>query len=265
MCALGSAVSPWACVWAPVAADVPGCSPSLPLQILTGEDWNAVMYHGIESQGGVSKGMFSSVYFIVLTLFGNCILCGLGEGVGASWVPLLLPHHGGVGREDLGKDVGFEPEGSCLFCFHFKLIIRSWHQAFKKPLPGRNESAGKHKARSCVADAPQACVWSRVGVLQGQGKPSWGGSAAGAPSLPDWSVSLRLDSKGHDLHPAFWAWQGFWVTHSCGQCQGAAADLSVLSHGPAAALHRFVHEAEPWGVDPPESQGINTSLPDRGA
>uniref|UniRef100_A0A8C2KCU6 Voltage-dependent N-type calcium channel subunit alpha n=1 Tax=Cyprinus carpio TaxID=7962 RepID=A0A8C2KCU6_CYPCA len=41
-------------------------------QILTGEDWNAVMYHGIESQGGVRGGMFSSVYFIVLTLFGNC-------------------------------------------------------------------------------------------------------------------------------------------------------------------------------------------------
>lgn len=32
------------------------------------------MYHGIESQGGVRRGMFSSVYFIVLTLFGNCIL-----------------------------------------------------------------------------------------------------------------------------------------------------------------------------------------------
>ncbi|XP_028910161.1 voltage-dependent N-type calcium channel subunit alpha-1B isoform X4 [Ornithorhynchus anatinus] len=43
-------------------------------QILTGEDWNAVMYHGIESQGGVSKGMFSCVYFIVLTLFGNYTL-----------------------------------------------------------------------------------------------------------------------------------------------------------------------------------------------
>ncbi|KAG7245603.1 hypothetical protein CRUP_018199, partial [Coryphaenoides rupestris] len=40
-------------------------------QILTGEDWNAVMYHGIESQGGVRRGMFSSIYFIVLTLFGN--------------------------------------------------------------------------------------------------------------------------------------------------------------------------------------------------
>uniref|UniRef100_A0ACB8EZY1 Voltage-dependent N-type calcium channel subunit alpha-1B n=1 Tax=Sphaerodactylus townsendi TaxID=933632 RepID=A0ACB8EZY1_9SAUR len=43
-------------------------------QILTGEDWNAVMYQGIESQGGVHSGMFSSIYFIVLTLFGNCIL-----------------------------------------------------------------------------------------------------------------------------------------------------------------------------------------------
>ncbi|XP_036382022.1 calcium channel, voltage-dependent, N type, alpha 1B subunit, a [Megalops cyprinoides] len=43
-------------------------------QILTGEDWNAVMYHGIESQGGVQRGMFSSIYFIVLTLFGNYTL-----------------------------------------------------------------------------------------------------------------------------------------------------------------------------------------------
>ncbi|XP_076854330.1 voltage-dependent N-type calcium channel subunit alpha-1B-like [Brachyhypopomus gauderio] len=43
-------------------------------QVLTGEDWNAVMYHGIESQGGVKRGMFSSVYFIVLTLFGNYTL-----------------------------------------------------------------------------------------------------------------------------------------------------------------------------------------------
>ncbi|XP_051806602.1 voltage-dependent N-type calcium channel subunit alpha-1B-like isoform X12 [Acanthochromis polyacanthus] len=43
-------------------------------QILTGEDWNAVMYHGIESQGGVHGGMFSSIYFIVLTLFGNYTL-----------------------------------------------------------------------------------------------------------------------------------------------------------------------------------------------
>uniref|UniRef100_A0A3P9B608 Calcium voltage-gated channel subunit alpha1 E n=1 Tax=Maylandia zebra TaxID=106582 RepID=A0A3P9B608_9CICH len=43
-------------------------------QILTGEDWNEVMYNGIRSQGGVKSGMWSSVYFIVLTLFGNTLL-----------------------------------------------------------------------------------------------------------------------------------------------------------------------------------------------
>ncbi|XP_078075293.1 putative voltage-dependent R-type calcium channel subunit alpha-1E [Mustelus asterias] len=43
-------------------------------QILTGEDWNEVMYNGIKSQGGVNTGMWSSVYFIVLTLFGNYTL-----------------------------------------------------------------------------------------------------------------------------------------------------------------------------------------------
>ncbi|MBN3323874.1 CAC1B protein, partial [Atractosteus spatula] len=42
-------------------------------QILTGEDWNAVMYHGIESQGGVRRGMLSSIYFIVLTLFDTLL------------------------------------------------------------------------------------------------------------------------------------------------------------------------------------------------
>ncbi|XP_029473647.1 voltage-dependent R-type calcium channel subunit alpha-1E isoform X4 [Rhinatrema bivittatum] len=43
-------------------------------QILTGEDWNEVMYNGIRSQGGVSTGMWSSIYFIILTLFGNYTL-----------------------------------------------------------------------------------------------------------------------------------------------------------------------------------------------
>uniref|UniRef100_A0A671NMU9 Voltage-dependent P/Q-type calcium channel subunit alpha-1A n=1 Tax=Sinocyclocheilus anshuiensis TaxID=1608454 RepID=A0A671NMU9_9TELE len=43
-------------------------------QILTGEDWNVVMYDGIKSQGGVDKGMVFSIFFIVLTLFGNYTL-----------------------------------------------------------------------------------------------------------------------------------------------------------------------------------------------
>ncbi|KNC23583.1 Voltage-dependent calcium channel type A subunit alpha-1, partial [Lucilia cuprina] len=43
-------------------------------QILTGEDWNEVMYQGIISQGGAKRGMIYSVYFIVLVLFGNYTL-----------------------------------------------------------------------------------------------------------------------------------------------------------------------------------------------
>ncbi|XP_076674534.1 calcium voltage-gated channel subunit cacophony isoform X7 [Andrena cerasifolii] len=43
-------------------------------QILTGEDWNEVMYQGIESQGGHRRGMVYSLYFIVLVLFGNYTL-----------------------------------------------------------------------------------------------------------------------------------------------------------------------------------------------
>ncbi|KAG4066501.1 hypothetical protein HA402_007137 [Bradysia odoriphaga] len=44
-------------------------------QILTGEDWNEVMYNGIRSHGGVGGiGMLYSLYFIILTLFGNYTL-----------------------------------------------------------------------------------------------------------------------------------------------------------------------------------------------
>lgn len=44
-------------------------------QILTGEDWNEVMYNGIRSQGGIERGgMVYSVYFIILVLFGNYTL-----------------------------------------------------------------------------------------------------------------------------------------------------------------------------------------------
>lgn len=42
-------------------------------QILTGEDWNEVMYDGINAYGGVSKpGILACVYFIILFICGNC-------------------------------------------------------------------------------------------------------------------------------------------------------------------------------------------------
>ncbi|KAL1421244.1 hypothetical protein MTO96_023221 [Rhipicephalus appendiculatus] len=43
-------------------------------QILTGEDWNEVMYNGIQSQDGIHGGMIYSLYFIILVLFGNYTL-----------------------------------------------------------------------------------------------------------------------------------------------------------------------------------------------
>lgn len=51
------------------------CRIRLCLQILTGEDWNAVMYDGIRAYGGVSSfGMLACFYFIILFICGNCIL-----------------------------------------------------------------------------------------------------------------------------------------------------------------------------------------------
>ncbi|CAG9569858.1 unnamed protein product [Danaus chrysippus] len=44
-------------------------------QILTGEDWNVVMYHGINAYGGVgTPGMLASIYFIIIFICGNYIL-----------------------------------------------------------------------------------------------------------------------------------------------------------------------------------------------
>ncbi|GAU95712.1 hypothetical protein RvY_07287-2 [Ramazzottius varieornatus] len=44
-------------------------------QILTGEDWNEIMYNGIRSTGGVNgSGMVYCSYFIILLIFGNYTL-----------------------------------------------------------------------------------------------------------------------------------------------------------------------------------------------
>lgn len=43
------------------------------LQVLSGEDWNEVMYIGVEANGGLSNGgLIFSFYFIILVLLGNC-------------------------------------------------------------------------------------------------------------------------------------------------------------------------------------------------
>ena len=45
------------------------------MQILTGEDWNVVMYDGIEAYGGIKgMGAIAALYFIILFVAGNFIL-----------------------------------------------------------------------------------------------------------------------------------------------------------------------------------------------
>ncbi|KAK6036001.1 hypothetical protein COOONC_26495, partial [Cooperia oncophora] len=52
-----------------------GSTYSIISKILTGEDWNTVMYNGIESFGGVGTlGVIVSIYYIVLFICGNYIL-----------------------------------------------------------------------------------------------------------------------------------------------------------------------------------------------
>lgn len=60
-------------------------------QILTGEDWNAVMYDGIMAYGGPSSsGMIVCIYFIILFICGNCILWTHWDCVVAITVLFLL-------------------------------------------------------------------------------------------------------------------------------------------------------------------------------
>lgn len=66
-----------------------------PPQVLTGEDWNSVMYNGIMAYGGPSyPGVLVCIYFIVLFVCGNCIPWGAG-----------LRREPGVGR---GREAGWD-------------------------------------------------------------------------------------------------------------------------------------------------------------
>ncbi|CAB0011622.1 unnamed protein product [Nesidiocoris tenuis] len=49
-------------------------------QILTGEDWNTVMYDGIRAYGGVASiGILACIYFIILFICGNLVWIIVGE------------------------------------------------------------------------------------------------------------------------------------------------------------------------------------------
>ncbi|XP_035706296.1 voltage-dependent calcium channel type A subunit alpha-1 isoform X5 [Folsomia candida] len=92
-------------------------------QILTGEDWNEVMYQGIQSQGGYRSGMMYSLYFIILMLFGNYTLLNVFLAIAvdnlANAQELTAAEEeqheqeekqAGVLKEDAGGDAGDDEE-----------------------------------------------------------------------------------------------------------------------------------------------------------
>uniref|UniRef100_A0A665WPZ9 Calcium channel, voltage-dependent, R type, alpha 1E subunit b n=1 Tax=Echeneis naucrates TaxID=173247 RepID=A0A665WPZ9_ECHNA len=102
-------------------------------QILTGEDWNEVMYNGIRSQGGVQYGMWSSIYFIVLTLFGNYTLLN---------VFLAIAVDNLANAQELTKDEEEEEE------FFNQRYARG--AADEQPLNGSNAFANRRERRRKV-------------------------------------------------------------------------------------------------------------------
>uniref|UniRef100_A0A8C1TA45 Voltage-dependent L-type calcium channel subunit alpha n=1 Tax=Cyprinus carpio TaxID=7962 RepID=A0A8C1TA45_CYPCA len=81
-------------------------------QILTGEDWNVVMYDGIMAYGGpVFPGMIVCLYFVILFICGNCILFCLK--------PIFIEGKTQLNVADFAppkEKVLPIPEGSAFFC-----------------------------------------------------------------------------------------------------------------------------------------------------
>ncbi|XP_028308021.1 voltage-dependent L-type calcium channel subunit alpha-1D-like [Gouania willdenowi] len=76
-------------------------------QILTGEDWNVVMYDGIMAYGGpVFPGMIVCIYFVILFICGNYILLNV-------FLAIAVDNLAGGDGDDKNKDKkkeGAEPE-----------------------------------------------------------------------------------------------------------------------------------------------------------
>lgn len=94
----------------------------VPLQILTGEDWNEVMYNGIQSQGGINGGgMIYCSYFIILVVFGNCIL--LLMQMSTCFISLINPSEA-TSRINMTSFAINLTESGCVLCLFSAMILR---------------------------------------------------------------------------------------------------------------------------------------------
>uniref|UniRef100_A0A8C7V155 Voltage-dependent L-type calcium channel subunit alpha n=1 Tax=Oncorhynchus mykiss TaxID=8022 RepID=A0A8C7V155_ONCMY len=92
-------------------------------QILTGEDWNAVMYDGIMAYGGpFSSGMVVSIYFIILFVCGNYILLNVFLAIAVDNLADAESLNTAQKEEEEEK----ERKKSSSFCALTLLCLRSW-------------------------------------------------------------------------------------------------------------------------------------------
>merc|ERR1719195_314288 len=76
-------------------------------QILTGEDWNVVMYDGIQAYGGIKGlGAIAAVYFIILFICGNYILLNVFLAIAVD--NLSTEEEGDEEKEEEGGEAGGE-------------------------------------------------------------------------------------------------------------------------------------------------------------
>ncbi|MED6237889.1 Voltage-dependent P/Q-type calcium channel subunit alpha-1A, partial [Ataeniobius toweri] len=132
-------------------------------QILTGEDWNMVMYDGIQSQGGVNKGMAFSVFFIVLTLFGNYTLLN---------VFLAIAVDNLANAQELTKDEQEEEEAASQ-----KIALQKAKEVAEvSPLSAANLSIAANKVHSECHNASDPfldCKEQQKNHNKGVGKSVW--------------------------------------------------------------------------------------------
>uniref|UniRef100_A0A2K5ZXA0 Voltage-dependent N-type calcium channel subunit alpha n=1 Tax=Mandrillus leucophaeus TaxID=9568 RepID=A0A2K5ZXA0_MANLE len=162
-------------------------------QILTGEDWNAVMYHGIESQGGVSKGMFSSFYFIVLTLFGNYTLLN---------VFLAIAVDNLANAQELTKDEEEMEEAA-----NQKLALQKAKEVAEvSPMSAANISiaGSRHLVAHAVRTEPRPLAIPGAGGLRGPCSGSAPSGGRGSPSSRERRALVATGGGISSLRPDFW-------------------------------------------------------------
>uniref|UniRef100_A0A3Q2ZEI7 Voltage-dependent P/Q-type calcium channel subunit alpha-1A n=1 Tax=Kryptolebias marmoratus TaxID=37003 RepID=A0A3Q2ZEI7_KRYMA len=202
-------------------------------QILTGEDWNMVMYDGIKSQGGVNKGMAFSVFFIVLTLFGNYTLLN---------VFLAIAVDNLANAQELTKDEQEEEEAASQ-----KIALQKAKEVAEvSPLSAANLSiAAKEQQRNHTKGVNKSVWEQRTKELRKQTLASSREALYNELDTDDrWKVNFarhnRPDMKTHLDRPLVVDPREN-RNNNTNKNTANNSDLCVTQHHPADELHKQTH------------------------